>query len=100
MLQVLHLNISKVDRVLHLPHRLLLPHLSVSSSPSPALHPSHYGEDALGWRRGCERALSPSRLREQGKDTASLFYYYEPSKIGFPLVGRDANLQLVESFGW
>ena len=32
MLQVLHLNISKVDRVLHLPSRLLLPRLGVLSS--------------------------------------------------------------------
>ena len=32
MLQVLHLNVSKVDRVLHLTHRLLLPRLGVSSS--------------------------------------------------------------------
>jgi hypothetical protein len=32
MLQVLHLNILKVDQVLHLPPRLLLPRLGVSSS--------------------------------------------------------------------
>jgi hypothetical protein len=32
MLQVLHLNVSKVDRVLHLLPCLLLPHLGVSSS--------------------------------------------------------------------
>ena len=32
MLQVLHLNVSKVDRVLHLPPRFLLPRLGVSSS--------------------------------------------------------------------
>ena len=31
MLQVLHLNVSKVDRMLHLPPRILLPHLDVSS---------------------------------------------------------------------
>jgi hypothetical protein len=30
MLQVLHLNVSKVDWVLHLPHRLLLPRFGVS----------------------------------------------------------------------
>jgi hypothetical protein len=32
MLKVLHLNDSKVDQVLHLPPRLLLPRLGVSSS--------------------------------------------------------------------
>jgi hypothetical protein len=31
-LQVLHLNISKVNRVLHLPSHLLLPRLGVSST--------------------------------------------------------------------
>ena len=49
MLQVLHLDVLKVDRVLHLPPRLLLPHLGVSSSPSAALHASQTGEGA---RRG------------------------------------------------
>jgi hypothetical protein len=39
MLQVLHLNVSKVDRVLHLSHRFLLPRLGVFSSlPTPAEH--------------------------------------------------------------
>jgi hypothetical protein len=32
MLQVLHLDVLKVDRVLHLPPRFLLPHIGVSSS--------------------------------------------------------------------
>jgi hypothetical protein len=32
MLQILHLNVSKIDQVLHLPPRLLLPCLGVSSS--------------------------------------------------------------------
>ena len=32
MLQVLHVNVLKVDQVLHLPPRLLLPRLGVSSS--------------------------------------------------------------------
>ena len=32
MFQIFHLNVSKVDRVLHLPPRLLLPHLGVSFS--------------------------------------------------------------------
>jgi hypothetical protein len=32
MLQVLYLDVSKIDQVLHLPPRLLLPRLSVSSS--------------------------------------------------------------------
>jgi hypothetical protein len=30
--QMLHLNVPEVDRMLHLPHRLLLPYLGVSSS--------------------------------------------------------------------
>jgi hypothetical protein len=34
MLQVLHLNVSKVDRVLYFPPRLLLPRLGVSSASS------------------------------------------------------------------
>jgi hypothetical protein len=32
VLQMLHLNVPEVDRVLHLPHRLLLLYLGVSSS--------------------------------------------------------------------
>jgi hypothetical protein len=32
MLQMFHLDVSKVDQMLHLPPRLLLPHLGVSSS--------------------------------------------------------------------
>jgi hypothetical protein len=40
MLQVLYLDVSKVDRVLHFPPRFLLPRLGVFSSPSAALHPS------------------------------------------------------------
>ena len=46
MLQVLHLDILKVDRVLHLPPHLLLPCLGVSSLPSAALHPSLITEGA------------------------------------------------------
>ena len=37
MLQVLHVNVLKVDRVLHLPPRLLLPRLGVSSSAAFSL---------------------------------------------------------------
>jgi len=56
MLQVLYLDVSKVDRVLHVP-RFLLPRLGVSSSPSAALHPSQTAEGAQrgpakGVRRG------------------------------------------------
>jgi hypothetical protein len=40
MLQVLHLDVSKVDQVLHLSPHFLPPRLGVSSSPSAALHPS------------------------------------------------------------
>jgi hypothetical protein len=32
MLQLLHLDVSKVNQMLHLPHRFLLPRLGVSSS--------------------------------------------------------------------
>jgi hypothetical protein len=46
MLQMLHLDVSKVDRVMHLPARLLLSRLGVSSSPFVALHPSHTAEGA------------------------------------------------------
>jgi hypothetical protein len=38
MLQVLDLNVSKVDRVLHLPSRLLLPRLDVLSASSEIWH--------------------------------------------------------------
>ena len=48
MLQVLHPDVSKVDRVLHLPPYLLLPHLGVSSPPSVALHPSQTAAGASG----------------------------------------------------
>jgi hypothetical protein len=49
MLQVLYLDVSKVDWVLHLPPRfqlprLQLPRLGVSSSPSATLHPSQTKE--------------------------------------------------------
>jgi hypothetical protein len=49
MLHVLRLDVLKVDRVLHLFPRLLLPYLGVSSSPYIALHPSQTVEGA---RRG------------------------------------------------
>ena len=41
MLQVLHLDVSKVDRMLHLPPRLLLLHLGVSSASSVASEVCH-----------------------------------------------------------
>jgi hypothetical protein len=46
MLKVLHLDVSKVDRMLHIPPRLLLSRLGVLSSPSTALHPSQTAERA------------------------------------------------------
>ena len=46
MLQVLHLDVLEVDRVLHFPPRLLLPRLGVSSLPSVVLHPSQTAEEA------------------------------------------------------
>jgi hypothetical protein len=61
MLQVLHLNISKVDWVLHLPPGFLLPHLGVSSSsrrwlgirPPPVLPDAGdvQGDAGLSWAR-------------------------------------------------
>jgi hypothetical protein len=51
--QVLHLDISKVDKVLHLLPHLLLPRLSVSSSASAALLPSQSAEGCNGTDRGC-----------------------------------------------
>ena len=41
MLQVYYLNISKVDRVLHLPPHLLLPRLDVSSASGAASEVQH-----------------------------------------------------------
>ena len=46
MLQVLYLDISKVDQVLHLPFRFLLSLFGVVSSPSAALHPNQTVEGA------------------------------------------------------
>jgi hypothetical protein len=46
LLQVLHLYVSKVDRLLHLPRRLLLPRLGVFSSPFVAMHHSQTAESA------------------------------------------------------
>jgi hypothetical protein len=46
MLHVLRLDVLKVDRVLHLSPRLLLPYLGVSSSPYVVLHPSQTVEGA------------------------------------------------------
>jgi hypothetical protein len=43
-IRMLHLDVSKVHQVLHFPSRLLLPHLSVTSSPSAVLHPSQTAE--------------------------------------------------------
>jgi hypothetical protein len=58
MLQVLRLNVLKVDRVLHFPPHLLLPYLGVSSSPSAALHPSQTAEGARqGSAQGARRGM-------------------------------------------
>ena len=70
MLQVLHLDVSKVDRVLHLPPRLLLPRLGVSSSPSTTLHHSQImmGDRGGGASRDGNvdvSARSPLLLRAQ-----------------------------------
>jgi hypothetical protein len=78
ILQVLYLDVSKVDWVLHLP-----PHLGVSSS-SIALHPSQIAEEArrgLGDGSTDKRALSPSLLHGQGRDTTPLICYCEQPEI-------------------
>jgi hypothetical protein len=59
------LDVSKVDRVLHLPPRLLLPRLDVSSSSSAALHPSQTAGDAMGASGGA-RAL-PFSVTQAGQ---------------------------------
>jgi hypothetical protein len=59
------LHVSKVDRVLHLPPRLLLPRLDVSSSSSAALHPSQTAGDAMGASGGA-RAL-PFSVTQAGQ---------------------------------
>jgi hypothetical protein len=46
ILQVLYMDVSKVDRVLHLSSRFLLPRFGVSSSSSAALHSSQTAEGA------------------------------------------------------
>jgi len=60
---VLYLDVSKVDRVLHLPPRLLLPRLSVSYSPSVALYPSQTTEGACRGMAARTQAHSPLPLR-------------------------------------
>jgi hypothetical protein len=81
----LHLDVSKVDQVLHFAPRLLLPCLGVSSLPSAALYPSQTAETWWGWRRGPPRdggvdmsARSPLLLHEQValRFTFSVFFRY------------------------
>jgi hypothetical protein len=83
MLQMLYLDVSKVNWVLHLPSCLLLPHLS-ASAPSAALYPSQTAEGARrrleegvrrGWRRGRERVLSPSLLSKQDRISVRLQFF-------------------------
>jgi hypothetical protein len=54
----LHMDVSKIDRVLHLSPRFLLPHLGVSS-PCVALHPSQIAE-------GAQRGSAKGLCREPG----------------------------------
>jgi hypothetical protein len=64
MLQVLHLNVSKVDRVLHLSPRFLLPRLGVSDSSS--------------WRRlGIRRPLPFSILVTFGVAWVSYGFFFQ-----------------------
>ena len=56
MLQMLHLDVSKVDRTLHLPPRFLLPHLGVSSST----------RRQLGIRRPLSLFLDAGDIRDVG----------------------------------
>jgi hypothetical protein len=71
MLQVLHLDVSEIDRVLHLHPRLMLSRLGVFSY-YVALHLSQTAEGArrarwmghaMGWRHERECTLSPSIMR-------------------------------------
>ena len=64
MLQVLYLDVSKVDRVLHLPPHLLLSRLGVSLL-STALHPPQTREGGAG--DGGMDASARSRLLLRGQ---------------------------------
>jgi hypothetical protein len=81
MLQVLHLDLSDIDRVLHLHPRLLLSRLGVFSY-YVALHLSQTAEGAwrarwmghaMGWRHERECTLSPSIMRAGSASVPSVF---------------------------
>jgi hypothetical protein len=100
MLQVLHLDVSKVDQVSHLPPRASIasPWCLLLAFCCLASFSDCEGGHGGGWQRGHNRALFPSLLRRQGRDdiasivsvTTSGLCYYERPEIGFPLVVRDA----------
>jgi hypothetical protein len=68
MLQVLHLDVTKVNRLVHLSPRLLLSRLGISSSPFVALHTYRIaeGHGRGRWRRrggdGCADMSARSPL--------------------------------------
>jgi hypothetical protein len=85
MLQVLYLDVSKVDWVLQLPSRFQLPRLGVSSSPSAALHPSQTEE---GRRRGCARAGGQDTPGDCGANTSTRYPFLLHGQVALqsPLV--------------
>ena len=76
MLQVLYLDVSKLDRVLHLPHRFLLPRLGVSSSPSAEGASGAGGWDTPGDCGTDVSARSPLLLRGQVAHQFPLIFYF------------------------
>jgi hypothetical protein len=70
MLQVLHLDVSKVDQVSHLPPRASIasPWCLLLAFCCLASFSDCEGGHGGGWQRGHNRALFPSLLRRQGRD--------------------------------
>jgi hypothetical protein len=81
MLQMLHLDILKVDQVLHLSPRLLLPRLGVSCSPS--LHPSQTAE---GVRRRLVEGAAPGDGDTDASACSPLLYYASRNMISVGLL--------------
>jgi hypothetical protein len=86
--------------VLHVPSRLLLSRLGVSSSPSAALHPSRIGKGAtLGDGSTVASARSPLSLRGQVALRFTFFLLRGDALDGMlPLVGLGLGAE--PRFGW
>jgi hypothetical protein len=71
MLQVLHLDVAKVDRVLHLPSHFLLPRLGVSFRHRLGIHPLPFFLDTGDIRVG----MKTDRIRTDITDITFVFIF-------------------------